>query len=190
MTLLQPHPRYSITVPSFADSYSVLNELCETFITESQFVRAETALMLRLSVSEACRNALHQPTAAGRLSLVKLSFFGGNPKAASLRVEITDAGTGFPVGGFKPPYRSFQVGTEQPVITLLGQQVVALVESPIAVRLRAKPAHEQTPKATVPERGLGVLALCRCWEDVLFHYDEQHGTTLTLARPLLSAGLQ
>lgn len=179
-------PVYSLDVPSFPQSLPTLTELCETFIAESPQLSAQAAMILRLSVGEACRNALNQATPPGRLSVVTLAFFGRSGLPGHLAIEVTDPGSGFPVGGFKPPYRSFQIGSQTPILNLMGQEVVAEIESSTVVRLHARPTQtEAESNGHGHPRGLGILALCRCWGDVMYSYNPERGTTLRLARPIV-----
>lgn len=186
MTHLKAQPVYSLDVPSFPQSLPTLTELCETFIAESPRISAQAAMILRLSVGEACRNALSQATPPGRLSVVTLAFYGRSGMPAHMAVAVTDPGTGFPVGGFRPPYRPFQIGSQAPILALMGQEVVAEIESSTVVRLQVRPTEtEPETNGHAQPRGLGILALCRCWGDVVYSYDPERGTTLRLARPIV-----
>lgn len=186
MSHLMAQPVYSLDVPSFPQSLPTLTELCETFIAESPRISAQAAMILRLSVAEACRNALGQATPPGRLSVVTLAFYGRSGLPAHLAVEVTDPGTGFPVGGFKPPYRPFQIGSQTTILHLMAQDVVAEIESSTVASLRVRPTENGSEaNGHGQPRGLGVLALCRCWGDVVYSYDPERGTTLRLARPVV-----
>jgi hypothetical protein len=190
-----PNPQliYTLTVPCFPDSLMVLEGLAETFIDESSHLPGDIALVLRLSVSEACRNALNQGAPQGRLNLVTMSVWRLGPADVfDFALEIEDPGTGLQIGGFKPPYRSFQQGTETTLLRVLGQDVKAHIEDAYQVRLfagKADSSDDAVPREALiqgaSEKGLGLLALVRCWQTVIFSYDEEKGTKLRLEKPKL-----
>jgi hypothetical protein len=186
---------YSLTVPSTPESLTVLEGLCETFITASEKVTPDVALLLRLSVAEACRNALALPPVPGRLNLTTLTFQRMSPgtDAAGICMEVSDSGDGLRIGGCTPPYPSHLHGTEVVLAQPLHQQVVARVADEWRATLSSR---ELTPLEFVPsrealmagspEQGLGLLALCRCWSDVSFHHRTGKGTTVRLVNANLS----
>jgi hypothetical protein len=110
-----PELIYTLTVPCFPDSLMVLEGLTETFIDEGSHLPGDIALVLRLSVSEACRNALNQGAPQGRLNLVTMSVWRLGPADVfDFALEIEDPGTGLQIGGFKPPIALFNTGRKRP----------------------------------------------------------------------------
>lgn len=182
-------PQLGISVPSFPESLPVLTELCEAFIAQAPRLPPQAHLLLRLSVAEACRNAISQPFVAGRLSLVSCRLLGSmRDDPEDLAVEVTDAGAGFAVGGYTPPYRPFQIGTQGRIHALMSQEIIATIESPTTVSLTACDCPDDCVEpANHSQRGLGLLALCRCWRVVVFCYDPATGTTLRLSGPIYQA---
>lgn len=186
---------YSLTVPSALESLTVLEGLCETFITASEKVTPDVALLLRLSVAEACRNALALPPVTGRLNLTTLTFLRVAPgtDAAGICLEVADSGQGLRIDGCHPPYPKGLHGREVVLAQPLHQQVIAHVTGEWGAKLSSR---ELTPEDSLPsrealmagspERGLGLLALCRCWSDVSFRHRAGKGTTVRLSDPNLS----
>jgi hypothetical protein len=186
---------YSLTVPSAAESLTVLEGLCETFITESEVVAPDIALILRLSVAEACRNALTLSRVRERLNLTTLTFLRIAPgnDVTGIALEITDSGDGLAVDGVKPPYPPEMLGKRFVLAEPLDQQVIAKVEKPDrallfsrALDTEASLLSREAMIAGAPERGLGLLALCRCWSLVSFRFDPDRGTTVRLEKPTLA----
>ncbi len=186
---------YTLTVPCSPESLAVLEELTETFLGGSGQLQPELALVLRLSVAEACRNALSQEAAPGRLNLVTMSFWRIAPgEALDFALEIEDPGSGLEVNGALPPYPPTHVGTSSVIARLLGQGVVAHVEDPYRLRLSVMVltgAHEEPsgrmPLQTKRARGLDLLALASCWQSVRYSYCEAKGSHLRLEKPRLVA---
>jgi hypothetical protein len=184
---------YTLTVPCAPDSLAVLEGLTETFLGASSHLPSDIALVLRLSVAEACRHALSQQAPPGRLNLVTMSFWKiGASGAFDFALEIEDPGRGIEVNGVLPPYPPEHVKTSSIIARVLGQGVVAHVEDPHHLRLsvmelsgddeestRRKPTHEKG------EKGLGLLALASCWQSVRVTYDEAKGSRLRLEKPRL-----
>jgi hypothetical protein len=66
--------------------------------------------------------------------------------------------------------------------------VKAYIEDAYRVRLMVGEAsEEELPREALIQgasgKGLGLLALVRCWQTVIFSYDEETGTKLRLERP-------
>lgn len=185
---------YTLTVPATAEALPVLEGLCETFIREGDLVSHDIALILRLSVTEACQNALSLKARRGRLNVVTLFFLGNNGALkGAVGLEIRDSGSGLPIDGHLPPYPSAMLGKEIVLDTLLDQEVVARIETPLRVALFSREVNDGaemlTPdalNAAPRQRGFGLLALCRCWKSVVFSYDPEHGTSLRLEQPMRS----
>lgn len=185
---------YSVTVPTSIDSFTVMEGLCETFLSEESGISSHMALVLRLSVAEACRNALTRDPIKGQLAVCTLSFLRQQRnKSRSLALEITDPGGGFQVRGKRPPYEAGLVGREIVVLSLLGQEIVADVTSEWSLELIGRdsdePTHHgltrETLLAGAGEYGLGLLALTRCWEVVRFTFKPDRGNVLRLEGPHL-----
>jgi len=182
---------YTVTVPCVPESFIVMEDLCETFLGDNDEISPEDAILIRLSVAEACRNALSRQRTGDdedSFSVASLGFYRASAGKAGLALEITDPGAGFRLDGKVPPYPEEMVGTEHRVASLLGQCVIARVESPVDVVLVLRRDEESDdPEATreemimhAGEHGLGLLALCRCWERVLYSYDPVEGNRLWL----------
>jgi hypothetical protein len=188
---------YSLTVPSTPDSLMVLEGLGETFLTASDKVPADIALVLRLSVAEACRNALACEAPADRLNLTTLTFvrLGQAKDVRGIGLEIRDSGTGLAIEGHKPPYPPELVGREVVLAELLDQQVVAKVNSAWVLTLSSRETNSRGASrrtrevilAETGDHGLGLLALCRCWALVRFTHEPGRGTTVRLEGPTLTA---
>lgn len=184
---------YTVTVPANVESFTVMEGLCETFLTEEEGISSHMALVLRLSVAEACRNALSREPRTGQLAVASLAFLrqteGGQ---RGLALEISDPGNGFRVEGKKPPYPDEFVGGEFVILAILGQEIVARVSSPWSVALTNRDAVESSANLTretllagAGEYGLGLLALTRCWDLVEFTFDPHKANLLRLERPRL-----
>ncbi|MBX3728886.1 MAG: hypothetical protein KF858_06850 [Candidatus Sumerlaeia bacterium] len=188
---------YSLTVPSTPESLMVLEGLGETFLTASDSVPDDIALILRLSVAEACRNALACDAPADRLNLTTLTFvrLGPAKDVRGIGLEIRDSGTGLPIDGHRPPYPDHMVGKEYILAELLDQHVVAKVADPWSLKLSSREVNSRSAGrrtreailAETGERGLGLLALCRCWSLVRFTHDPERGTTVRLEGATLTA---
>ena len=120
---------YSVTVPCVPESMAVLEDLCEAFIEAGEGLDGHAALILRLSVAEACRNALAQKDPESTFNLVTLRFLRGDAAGPrGLVLEISDPGIGLPIQGKRPPYAAGWVGQTVQVGEVLGQPILAHVE--------------------------------------------------------------
>ncbi len=183
---------YTLTVPCVPDSQAVLEGLCETFLTDSASVTPEMALIVRLSVAEACRNALHQEPVSGRLRLATLTFLRTRSEKdlRSVAIEIQDPGGGLMVRGQTPPYQYPCVENPTLLAEVLDQRIEVVIEDPFTVRLYSRDSQDLDFEKNREEMirhvspgGLGLLAICRCWESVRFIYNPEIGTTLRLEDP-------
>ncbi|MDX1973608.1 MAG: ATP-binding protein [Candidatus Sumerlaeia bacterium] len=188
---------YAITVPCSPDSITVLEGLCETFLQLTGNQGSDQAtLVIRLAVAEACRNALAQHSPAGRISVCSLSFIresikvGAHP-LASLILEITDPGRGLRVAGVYPPYPAQMHSQLYVLQEVLGQTLIARVENATTLKLLCldeADSNSLTRRERIErmnERGLGLLALTRTWNRVVFTWDEEKGNTVRLSKPVL-----
>ena len=184
---------YTLTVPCNPESQAVFEGLCETFISEDEGLEPEVALTLRLSVAEACKNALAQEAGEGHMNVATLTFChrGDKTDPQSLILKIEDPGRGLVVKGSRPPYPGSLVGQKATLFATLRQEVIAEVLSQTDVRVYSPDPAEQTAQLPAREtmvknadpKGIGMLALCRCWHRILYTYDPAKGTTLRLEKP-------
>ncbi len=191
---MKSSPVYSLTVPSVSDSLTILEDLCEIYITAIPGLDEDALTFLRLSVAEGCRNALSQEPGPNRVGTVGLSFYrtrqanGQHPLTA---LEINDSGIGLQIEGNTSPYPREVMGREIEFLRILDYQIIASVADPFMVRLKAAPVNGcEAPLerdmliSSAQPRGLGLLALCRCWQEVLFVHEPGAGTTLRLSGPV------
>lgn len=186
---------YSLTVPCAEESQVVLEGICETFLSSSQEVSDEAALIIRLSVAEACRNALMQRAPNGGLSLATLTFLttGSTEKNDLSRIilEIQDPGRGLKIDGFYPPYQKSQVGKLYVLSKVLGQTIYARIDDPYnsSIMVIDQESEVELPRKQVVETlesaGFGLLALSKTWRKVKFSWDPKSGNMLRLSRPIL-----
>lgn len=184
---------YALTVPCAPDSIAVLEDLCEAFIRGGNGAEEGVALLLRLSVAEACRNALRQRDPHKPLNLATLRFLRvrGADGKASLALEVEDPGLGLPVLGLRPAYPGDLVGGEHLLRKVLGQVLKARVETPERARLLYSEAPADFDRVHgrfdliqgIQESGFGLVAIARCWESVVFTHDPANGTLLRLDGP-------
>ncbi len=175
---------------------AIIEDLCEIHIAGPSGQTDDTTTFLRLSVAEACRNALARRPAANRIGTVRLAFFH-SPKPGATggigALEITDSGAGFGVNGDLPPYPREAIGKTVHYMDVLDCRLMATVRDAASVRIEASapangngvPLDRELLIARAQPRGLGLLALCRCWREVLFTHEPGVGTTLRLSGPLV-----
>lgn len=187
-------PVYTLSVPSVPDSVTVLEDLCDIYLARVPGLDAEATQQLRLSVAEACRNALSMPAVAGRVASVRVSFFRDTARPTGPRIsamEIGDPGAGVEIEGHRPPYPRSLVGRRFRFLDVLDYTLYCVVDDAITVHFTAE-AQIDTPRGLTREellsraqpRGLGLLALCRSWEVVEFRHRADSGTVLRLESPL------
>lgn len=186
-------PVYTLSVPSVPDSITVLEDLCDIYLARVPGLDVESTQMLRLSVAEACRNALAMNAAAGRVASVRVSFYRDADRHAASRIaamEIGDPGSGVEIDGCRPPYPHGLIGRRVHFLNVLDYSLFAEVVDARTVHFTAEAQPARTAPVTRAEllsvaqpRGLGLLALCRSWERVAFHHEPDTGTVLRLEGP-------
>lgn len=187
---------YAITVPSAAESLTVLEGLCEEFLSENADLTEDQALALRLAVLEGCKNAIAQRAAAGRLNMVTVVFNQMHTlDPGEISLEICDPGAGFEVDGLRPSYPESLIGTRFRLASVLEHELIAEVLDRNEVAIHEQPLSRATSALgdrlaliealDASRRGLGLLSLCRCFGEVRFSYDAQEGNWLRLSVPIL-----
>jgi anti-sigma regulatory factor (Ser/Thr protein kinase) len=186
---------HSTTVRADDEPLARLEEASERFLASWPGAAAHDPFVLRLTIREACTNALRHGRPDEQTAIVTLSFIHvGGGEHPGLAVEVTDSGGGMRVGGAAPPYPEAHLGAEFPLLRVLDQEVVARVESPRRIRLRSGETPCVSPPPgrgemlrTLRGGGYGILMLCRCWCHVSYTLVPGRGNVLRLAglRPVL-----
>ncbi|MCX7020077.1 MAG: hypothetical protein NTY46_14025 [Candidatus Sumerlaeota bacterium] len=147
----------------------------------------EKALALRLAIFEGCRNALVQIPLDGSIGFAQLCFIN---KPGGFSVEISDPGPGMMIDGELPPYSRERIGLEYILRQVMGQTVLALIDSPTRIRLRAVNEPESIEHQSrldllwgLGKGGYGLLTLCRSWANVIYDHEAGKGTILRLSEP-------
>jgi hypothetical protein len=186
---------YAVTVPATEDSRVIVEDLCMTFVSGEAVSNPDSVLMLRVAVAEAFQNAISQEPVVGGVRLVRVVFYRQRLSATNgLAMEITDPGPGLVVAGQAPPYPRELVGREIGLCRAVDHRIIARVKSPHEVRLRARQIDLPPRAEPVPPRdlltgrptGLGLLALCRGWQRVVFRHVPGEGNLLRLESPRLN----
>ncbi|MGF1572547.1 MAG: ATP-binding protein [Sumerlaeia bacterium] len=191
-----PELIYTLTVPCVPDSLAVLEVLCENYIYSSHKITEQAALVVRLAVAEACRNALSQRSSNGGLSVASLTFLREGTKKSeqdldNLVLEIKDPGPGLQVAGKYPPYAEEMHDQLYVLQEILGQTLIARVDSAHDVTILCLDEAESaglTRRERIDkmnDHGLGLLALTRTWNRVTFHFSTEGGNTVRLKKPIL-----
>lgn len=185
---------YTLTVPCVPDSLAVLEGLCETFIADDAHLSSDGELILRLSVVEACRNALAQRRPDQSFSVTTLRFLRlgeDDARIDNIALEVADPGCGFLIDGAFPPYPDGHVGREFLLQSAVGWEVHGIVKDPLTVQLgcrQAGPGEGDSREAVLAniddqEPPMGLLAIARCWETAEYSHRPGLGTVLRLQFP-------
>lgn len=195
----QPKPEivYSLTVPCVPESLTVLEGLCENYIRSTGSINEQAALVIRLAVTEACKNALAQCAPNGLLSVASLTILQDNPliydqSLPNLILEIQDPGPGLLVAGKYPPYPAEMHQQLYVLQEVLGQTLIARIDNATSLTILCLDLAESTTISRreriekMTDHGLGLLALTRTWNRVQFLWSEETGNTVRLKKPVLT----
>ena len=111
--------------------------------------------------------------------------FSLNPQ--SMRVTLSDTGTGLPLAGVMPPYPVHFVGESKKLLGTLDGRVIAFVDDPCTLQLRFEEVdldafsdEELTLNAT--EGGMGISLMTKTMDKVCFQYRKGEGNDLILTK--------
>lgn len=188
---------YTLTVPCVPESLAVLEGLCENYIHSTDAISEQAALVIRLAVAEACRNALKQQHPHGGVSVTTLTILRQEPHVEdntlqNLVLEIQDPGPGLLVAGRYPPYPVEMHNQLYVLQEVLGQTIIARVDDAHSITLLCMDEAESgglTRRERIQkmsDHGLGLLALIRTWGRVQFFWSRTNGNTVRLKNPILN----